>query len=104
MAKVLHTDEAAINRAAMAQFEALFPKVADYSGRPTWALANLNPDAAPRRLKRFRLLDRLQGKWTDLDGNASGPDIVSLAAFLADVDRPTAAAFLAELLAERVAA
>ena len=103
MAKVLHTDEPALNAAAVARWPEVYPLLVDYQGRAQWALANLNPDAAPRRLKRFRMLDR-KGAWSDLDGNASGPDAISLVAFLADVDRPTAAAFLAELLAERVAA
>ncbi len=104
MAKVLHTDEAAINRASLARWDEVYALLVDYQGRAQWAVAHLNPEVTPRRLRRFRLLDRLQGKWTDLDGNASGPDVISLVAFLADVDRLTATAFLAELVAERAAA
>ena len=91
-------DEAAINAAAASQFEAIYPLLADYSGRATWALANLNFEAAPRRLKRFRLLDRHLGRWTDLDGNASGPDVISLVEFLGQTSRERAIEFLGNLL------
>ena len=99
MAKVIPADEARITAAAMAQFEAVFPRLVDYRGSPTWALANLNPEAAPRRLRRFRLLDRLQGAWSDLDGGASGRDIIALVEFLGQTSRERAIEFLADVAA-----
>lgn len=94
----LKLDEARINAAAVAQFEAIYPRLVDYRGSPNWELAGLNPAAGPRRLKRFRRLDR-QGGWSDLDGNASGRDLIALVEYLGQTSRERAVEFLAGIVA-----
>ena len=88
-----------INRAACAHFDDVIDLIVDWRGRPTADVAGLNPDAQPRRLNEWRILNQDTGSWRSLSGDAGdGPDLISLVAHLGGVERPAAAELLASFV------
>src|SRR5271156_4878536 len=71
----------------------------DRSGRPIGDVRALNPAAPERRMKHFKVLPVAWPgfRWCDMETPGSGGnDLISLVEWLAQVDRPRAARFLAE--------
>lgn len=87
------------NREACRHFSETIDSIIDWRGRPTAEVAALNPASQPRRLNEWRIVNHDTGAWRSLSGDAgSGPDLVSLIAHLADVERPVAAELLASIV------
>ena len=97
-------DFAAINRAALANFEGLLGRVlpgGEFRGREYRAL---NPRRADRHLGSFkvRFLGPRAGAWADFATGDCGGDVVSLVAFLENVSQGEAARLLARMLGVEV--
>jgi hypothetical protein len=89
-------NETAINRAACQNLNAILAHIADHRGfSSSDMIARLNPGAEQKHLREWKIVNAETGSWRNLHDGSSGPDIVSLVAYLASVDRQSAAGYLA---------
>jgi len=87
-------DYAAINRAAQADMDTVFT-FWERDGRPSQDVLQLNPDAPLRKIKQFHVCYQPGQYWSDLrGGGGSGPDLVSIVTWLADVPRDVAGLYI----------
>jgi hypothetical protein len=102
-------DEREIGRRALKFWPVLKDMVMDGRGRPLGEVAGLNPnyvaiDPSKRRPDGPKLTELRGpspwdgGSWHSLTNGASGPDIISLVAYLGECDRRTAAEWLGRLV------
>jgi hypothetical protein len=91
-------DYSSINRMAEADMAVIFD-LWHRDGTPCSDVRQLNPDApADRRLRHFHLTYSPGAMWSDLNGQASGVDLIDTVVYLADVPRDIAASFLRDRL------
>lgn len=87
-------DIPAINRAAQADMDTVFT-FWERNGEPSQDVKQLNLDAPLRKIKQFHITYQPGQFWSDLGGGGgSGPDLVSIVSFLADVPREVAALYI----------
>jgi hypothetical protein len=86
-------NETVLNAEAVRDLADMIPRIVDYKGRPTADVGALNPTYQPRKISEWRVYHT--GGWRALSGKpGQGPDLISLIAHLADVERPAAAELL----------
>ncbi len=98
-------NEAAVNRAVLANLPAVLNELYCYTGRPTSNITDLNPSAPPKRLREFRIGDG-NGAWRSHSTGDGGPDLTSFVMWFGSCERPAAVELLSRLVSrfERAAA